>query len=348
MPSDVSLCRSIRDEDHLEELLSAPTESAIRAMTQIDGDIMVLGAGGKMGPSFVRMVRRASVAAGKKRRVIAVSRFSKTEIPDQLRGLDIEVVCADLMEEGTVASLPDAQNVVSMTGTKFGTAGAASATWAINTWLPSLICSRFRNSRIMAFSTGNVYPLVSPASGGSVESDSAEPVGEYGMSALGRERIYDYFSRRFQIQTTLVRLNYAVEMRYGVLVDIGRLVQAGTPVNLSMGHANVIWQGDANALAIAALADGTCPPLVINVAGAELFSVRDVAERFAERFGTTARFVGEPQSTALLNNGTEARRRYGPSRVSLDQLIDWTADWLRRGATLYQKPTGFQVRDGKF
>lgn len=346
--SEYSACASIQNEAHLDDLLSTPTDAAVKAMARLKGDILLLGAGGKMGPTFATMARRADAAVGVSRRITAVSRFSDESLPNELRESGIDVIRGDLMDDAFLASLPDVENVVSMVGMKFGTGSAASMTWAMNTYLPSQICRKYRSSRIMAFSTGNVYPLVALESGGSQESDVLCPVGEYGMSALGRERIYEHFSRTLGIRLTIIRLNYAVEMRYGVLVDIAQQVLSGNEIDLSMSAANVIWQGDANALSLAALADATTPPFVLNVAGEELFRVQDVAERFAERFGVVARFRGSPGTTALLNNGRLARNRYGGSRVSLDQLITWTADWLQRGGRLLSKPTQFQNRDGRF
>jgi nucleoside-diphosphate-sugar epimerase len=343
-----SLPKSIRDEAHLEQLLSAPTETAIHAMSQVAGDVLLLGAGGKMGPSLARMTRRASEQAGIARRVIAVSRFSDTKLPDALHSDGIETIRGDLLDEDFVQQLPAAPNVIFMTGAKFGTSGNASATWATNVYLPSVICRRFRSSRILAFSTGNVYPLVPIESGGSLETDLLDPVGEYGMSALGRERMFEYFSRQLEIPTAIVRLNYAVELRYGVVVDLAQQVFANEPVDLSMGFANVIWQADANAMALCALADAEVPPLIVNVAGPELLDVGEACRRFSQQFGKTCNFVGAASPTALLSNSQYACGRYGKPRVSLDRLIVWTADWLSRGGITWNKSTHFQVRDGRF
>ncbi len=243
---------SIRDEAHLEQLLSTPTKAAIEAMSRVAGDILLLGVGGKMGPSLARMTLRASEQAGIGRRVIAVSRFSQPGLEDVLRGDGIQTIRGDLLEEDFVRQLPDAANLIVMTGAKFGTSSDATVTWATNVYLPSLVCRRYGTSRILAFSTGNVYPLVPIESGGSREADVLDPVGEYGMSALGRERMFAYFSRRGEIPTAILRLNYAAELRYGVVVDLARQVFDDEPVDLSMGFANVIWQADANAMALCA------------------------------------------------------------------------------------------------
>lgn len=334
--------------EQLENLLSEPTEAVVQAMNRLEGDVLILGVGGKMGPSLARMVERALRIAGVQRRVIGVSRFSQAGLEKALQQDGIETIRGDLLDEGFVDSLPDAANVVFMTGQKFGTAADASATWAMNVYVPTLVCRRYATSRILAFSTGNVYPFVATNCGGSVETDSPQPVGEYGMSALGRERMFEFFSRRQQMPVTIVRLNYAVEMRYGILVDLAQLVLAGEPIDLTMGYANVIWQGDANALALAALADAASPPFVVNVAGPELLDVRAACEALGRLLEKPPQFTGEPAATALLSNADRAYARYGRPRVALDQLIRWTADWLRHGGTVSHKPTHFQARDGRF
>ncbi|MGB7344737.1 MAG: NAD-dependent epimerase/dehydratase family protein, partial [Pirellulaceae bacterium] len=262
--------------------------------------------------------------------------------------LGVETISGDLLADGFVDDLPDADNVIHMTGMKFGTGTNAASTWAMNTYLPTLVCRRYRKSRIMAFSTGNVYPHVEVAGNWSREDDDLLPVGEYGMSALGRERMFQYFSDAYQVPTALVRLNYAVEMRYGVLVDIARQVYSGATIDLSMGYANVIWQGDANAMAIAALAGATMPAKGINVAGPELVCVETVANQFAELFSLEAKFSGHAAPTALLNDGSAAHARFGKPRVTLEQMIEWIADWISRDQPSLDKPTHFEVRSGKF
>lgn len=339
---------TIQNEEQLEELLSQPTEGAIQALRDVPGDIILLGAGGKMGPSLARMVRKAADAAGTSRRVIAVSRFSDSSLIQKLNAANVETIAGDLLDEEFIQSLPDVPNVIFMTGAKFGTSGDATLTWAMNVWLPSVVCRRYRNSRMTAFSTGNVYPLVPIDSGGSVESDPLEPLGEYANTAVGRERMFSYFCQRQGNPTSLVRLNYSVEMRYGVLVDLAKQVLARQPIDISMGYANVIWQADANAMTIQAMADATSPAHVVNVSGPEIFSTKSVCERFAELFGTNVEFIGEPAPTALLNNGTKGHEKYGSPQVSLDQLQIWIADWLQRDQVTWGKPTHFEVRDGKF
>lgn len=339
---------SIADEPTLDHVLSAPSQHTVDAMARIVGDVLVLGAGGKMGPSLCRMLLRASEQAGVSRRVIAVSRFGQNGLQSALEASGIETIAGDLLDKRFLEDLPRLPNVIFMTGTKFGTSHDSSLTWAMNVLLPARVCERFHGSRILAFSTGNVYPFVSPDTGGSRETDPLEPVGEYGMSAVGRERMFGYFSRSQHLPVSIVRLNYAVELRYGVLVDLAKRVMTEQPIDLSMGYANVIWQADANAMALCALADTQSPPRVINVAGSEIFEVEQVARQFAARFGKSPHFLGKPAGTALLNNAREAYMRYGSPRVSLEQMIHWIGDWLERGLPTWNKPTHFEARDGKF
>ena len=340
--------KSIRDVAELENLLSEPTDYVIDSLAAAPGDTILLGAGGKMGPTLTQMLVRACQAAGDSRKIIAVSRFSNASARQALEDLGATTIPADLLSDGVVDGLPDAENVIYMAGMKFGTGSNAAATWAMNAYLPTLVCRRYRESRIMAFSTGNVYPHVSVDGDWSREDDELSPVGEYGMSALGRERMFQYFCQQYQIPTSLVRLNYAVEMRYGVLVDIARQIYAGETIDLSMGYANVIWQGDANALAIAALAQAEVPAKAVNVAGPELLCVKTVANQFAELFGVKPKFSGQAATTALLNDGSAARTKYGNPRVTLEQMIEWIADWISRDQPSLEKPTHFEVRSGKF
>ncbi len=342
------LPEEIQDAETLEELLSRPTPAAVRAMGRIEGDLLVLGVAGKMGPTLARMARRASEAAGVPRRILGVSRFSQPECRAALEAHQIETIQGDLLERQFVDSLPDIPNVIFMAGIKFGTQGNEGRTWAMNVYLPALVCEKFRRSRIVAFSTGNVYGLVPVESTGSVETDPLRPCGEYAMSCLGRERIFEHFSRLYGTPTALVRLNYAVEMRYGVLVDLAQQVYDGQIVDLSMGFVNVIWQGEAIALTLSALPDAESPPLVLNVAGPERLSVRAVCEEFGRILDKPVRFRGQEAPDALLSNGQEAYRRYGPSQVSVRQMSGWIAQWIRRGGARLGKPTHFESRNGAF
>ncbi|WP_164104373.1 NAD-dependent epimerase/dehydratase family protein [Candidatus Laterigemmans baculatus] len=338
----------IEDIEQLDERLSRPTPQLVDHLAQLEGDLIVLGIGGKMGPTLARMAKRASEEAGVPRRVIGVSRFSGPGLRERLEGWGIETIAGDLLDGDFMASLPEAPLVMSMVGMKFGATGNESLTWAMNAHLPSLICRKFARSRIMAFSTGNVYGLVPVTSGGSLETDPLRPEGEYAMSGLGRERMYEHFSRTQGTPMTILRLNYACELRYGVLVDLAQKVYAGKPVDLSMGVANVIWQGDANAVALHALGCTSSPPFVLNITGPETLSVRQVCERLGEQMGREPQFTGEPRPDALLNNSQLAHRMFGYPEVSVHQLIDWIAAWVAAGGESLGKPTKFEVRDGRF
>jgi nucleoside-diphosphate-sugar epimerase len=335
--------------DELENRLSDPTAAVVACLHQCDGDLIVLGAGGKMGPSLCRMARRAADMTGSMRRVIAVSRFSDANAAAQLERWQIEIVRGDLLDRAFVNSLPKCPLVISMSGQKFGTSGAAALTWATNAYLPAIVCDHFAASRIVAFSTGNVYGLVSVAhGGGSVETDVLCPVGEYAMSALARERMYEHFSRKNGTPMSIIRLNYATELRYGVLVDIARKVFERQPVNVEMGYANVIWQADASAMALASFTLAASPPFVLNVTGPELLRCRDVAMRFGELFGVPVTIQGAEAPSALLNDASQAFRLFGRPRVLADELMRWIADWIRDGGADWGKPTHYESRDGHF
>lgn len=336
-----------RTEADLDAALSEPTPAVIDTLARHPGDVVLLGAAGKMGPSLARMARRAADALGDRRRVIAVSRFSSGG-EDEFRGHGVETVRCDLLDPDTVAALPDAPNVVYMPGRKFGSTGDACTTWAINCYLPALVGRKYRDARVVAFSTGNVYPLWPVTSRGPTEADPTGPVGEYAMTALGRERMFEFFSRRLGVRVAVLRLNYACDLRYGVLVDLARKVLAGEPVDLAMGYFNTIWQGDANAMALRALDHASSPPRVFNMTGPEVLRVRDVCVRFGERFGVEPQVVGTETDTALLSDATAGLAALGPRRVSADELIGWVADWVKSGGRLLDKPTHFEARDGKF
>jgi nucleoside-diphosphate-sugar epimerase len=338
----------IRDTDHLEEVLSEPSPGAIESLARLDGDLILLGVGGKMGPSLARMARRASDQAGIRRRVIGVARFSTAGLEERLRSQGVETVRCDLLDPAAVAALPGAANVIVLAGMKFGTTGQEALTWAQNAYLPALVGSHFRGSRLVAFSTGNVYGLTPVALGGSRESDPLSPVGEYACSCVGRERLYEYFSRTLGTQAALLRLNYAQEPRYGVLVDLAQRVQGGEPVDLVMGHFNALWQADANAQALCSLAHVAVPPRVLNLAGPELLSVRRVAEDFGRLLDRPVTFRGHEAPDALLSNAQESHRLFGYPRVTVPQMIHWIADWVRRGGSSLGKPTHFEDREGRF
>jgi nucleoside-diphosphate-sugar epimerase len=314
----------------------------------LEGDIVVLGVAGKMGPTLARMAKRATEISGLTRRVIGVSRFSSPALEAQLQEFGIQTIRGELLDENALAGLPDAPNVVYMAGRKFGSTGQESLTWAMNSFLPGLVCERYRNSRIAVFSTGNVYGLTPVSRGGSREEDTPEPVGEYAMSCLGRERICEHFSLKNKTHVSIIRLNYACDLRYGVLLDVAQRVYARQPVPLSMGYFNAIWQGDACATSLQSLAHASSPAFVINITGPELLSVRAVAEEYGKLWGKPVRFIGAESQDALLSNAQKAFGLFGVPRVNAGQIIKWTADWVARGGETWSKPTHFEDRAGRF
>jgi nucleoside-diphosphate-sugar epimerase len=338
----------IENVEQLDDLLSLPTPGVVETLAKIDGDILILGVGGKMGPTLARMAARASQEAGVKRRVIGVARFSNKTLPDWLDRHGVEPLAADLLDPQQVERLPETANVVIMTALKFGASQRPADTWAVNCWLPANICQRFPKSRIVAFSTGNVYPLTPISRGGSVETDPLAPIGEYAASCVGRERLYEYFSCTNGTPLSIVRLNYACELRYGVLVDLARQILVGEPIDLTTAAVNVIWQGDANAMALQSLSHAASPPFIINIAGSETLRVRDLCQQLGELLGKPPIFTGHEACDALLSNSQLSEQLFGPPLVSTNQLLRWTAHWLLHRGELLDKPTKFQVRDGKF
>jgi nucleoside-diphosphate-sugar epimerase len=315
----------------------------------LPGDILVLGAGGKMGPTLARMARRAlDLSGGALRRVIAASRFPSAQLEQRLNSWNVETVRTELLDRAALASLPDSQNVVYMAGMKFGSTGNESLTWAMNSYLPGLVSERYITSRIAAFSTGNVYGLCQVSRGGPDEDGPLRPIGEYAMSCVGRERIFEHFSRSRGTKVAIIRLNYATETRYGVLVDIAQKVFSGQPIPLAMGYLNAIWQGDANNMCLQALARAAAPPFVVNIAGPEVLSVRRIAEQFAARFQKPAQFEGTESPDALLSDARKCYEFFGRPVVSERQMIDWIADWIGRGGETLSKPTHFENRSGSF
>ena len=338
----------INTVEELEYRLSEPTEEDVATMSALKGDILILGAAGKMGPSLAKLAGRSILRAGIKKRVIAVARFSDSSVCSELETAGIETITCDLLKPGSLASLPQVENVVFMAARKFGTSGSEHLTWAMNTFLPGLVAERYRSSQIVAFSTGNVYGLQPVAQGGAVESTPVAPAGEYAQSALGRERMFEYGSNQWGTPVVLLRLNYAVELRYGVLVDIALRVFNRQPVDLQMGYVNVIWQRDANSQCLRSFAHCQSPPLVLNITGLEKLSVRHIAEEFGNRFGTRPSFNGRESDLAILSDASQATSLFGAPTVSPDQLIDWIANWIQKNGTLLNKPTHFEIQDGKF
>jgi nucleoside-diphosphate-sugar epimerase len=331
----------------VKELL-APTEALINDMAKLDGDLLILGIGGKIGPSLALLAKQAFTLCGKHGKVIGVSRFSDSKLQTQLEKKGIETYAADLLDERELQALPKVENIIYLAGTKFGTTGKESFTWVMNTYLPGRVAEKYKSSRIVAYSTGNVYPFTSVLSGGADEGVLPAPVGEYGQSCLGRERVFQYFSERYHTPLLIYRLNYANDLRYGVLLEIAKAVMEQRPIDLEMGHVNVIWQGDANEIALRSLHHCAEPVKILNVTGPETASVRWIAEEFGKRFNKLPVFNGEEQPTALLSNAAEAFRLFGYPNISLKQMIELTAEWLLEGGETIQKPTHFQEREGKF
>ncbi|MBI5647802.1 MAG: NAD-dependent epimerase/dehydratase family protein [Ignavibacteriae bacterium] len=332
----------------LDERQSRPPEALIAMMRRLDGDMLVLGAGGKMGPTLARMARRASDAAGTRRTVIAVSRFTDAAARENLAAHGVETRTCDLLDDTQLAALPGAPNIIYLAGRKFGASGDPALTWAMNTLLPARVLAAFPRSRIIVLSTGNVYPF-SPADGpGSRESDATGPVGEYAQSCLGRERMVEYHARRNGTQAAIIRLNYAVDLRYGVLLDIATRVAHGEAVELGMGYVNVIWQADANAAALLALEHASVPPAVFNVTGPAVLSVRALAARFATLFGTVPRYAGIESETALLSDATLFHDTFPFPKMSLDTMCRLVAHWISIGGEVWNKPTRFEQRGGIF
>ncbi|MGD2135697.1 MAG: NAD-dependent epimerase/dehydratase family protein [Gemmatimonadales bacterium] len=334
-------------EAELDALLARPTDADVAAAAAWDGDLVVLGAGGKMGPSLVRLALAAVERAGAKHRVVAVSRFGDAGVAQGLEAAGAETVACDLLDERAVRALPDASNVILMAGQKFGTVDDPATTWSLNALLPAIVARRYAGSRLVAFSTGNVYPLTDAAGEGPRESDPTGPVGEYAHSALARERILTFLSNVQRTPTAILRLNYAVELRYGVLRDIADRLVASAPIDLTMGWVNLIWQRDANAIALRALAHCAVPPLVLNVTGPK-YSVRELAAGLAARLDTEPVFRGEEAGTALLSDASRCAQRFGPPTTSIETMLDWVADWVRRGGRSLGRPTHFEERKGRF
>jgi nucleoside-diphosphate-sugar epimerase len=347
-PAPSPLPSRVESEELLDDLLSRPTAADVAFVGGLDGDVTVLGAGGKMGPTLARRLKRASSVSGGRVAVRAVSRFSNPETASSLSAEGIEVVNCDLLDPSAVQALPDCANVFFLAGMKFGATGNPALTWALNTAVPALVARRFARSRLVAFSTGNVYPLVEPARGGCTERDPTAPVGEYAQSCLGRERIFEHYSRSLGTRGLLFRLFYAVDLRYGTLVDVARRVYLGEAVDLSVPCFNAIWQGDALSYAIRSLGLVESPPRVLNVTGAEIVPVRAAAEEFGRRFGRTPSFRGQEGRLALLGDASLCHSLLGPPEVSREQLTEWVADWVERGGRSLGKPTGFEKADGRF
>lgn len=338
----------MKEIDKLYQQLLGPSDELVSEMATLVGDILILGVGGKMGPDLARLAKQAIDKAGIQKKVIGVSRFSEAGLQDQLEQQGIKTYNADLLQDDQLHALPDVKNVIYMAGTKFGTSGKESFTWAMNSYLPGRVAEKYKNSRIVVFSTGNVYHLTPVLSGGATEDYPAQPVGEYAQSCLGRERLFQYFSSIYNTPILIFRLNYANDVSYGVLLEIARSVKEDKPIDLSMGHVNVIWQGDANERALRSLIHCATPAKILNIAGPEIVSVRWVAEEFGRMYGLTPKFFNEEQSTALLSNAAESFRLFGYPKVSLKTMMALLAEWINQGGKILNKPTHFQEREGQF
>ncbi|GJG87114.1 epimerase [Gemmatimonadetes bacterium T265] len=340
-----------RDLDALEERLSRPTDAVAGVLARTSGDLVVLGAGGKMGPSLARMARRAFDALGGPhagRRVVAASRFSDPAARRQFESHGVETATVDLLDRRSVAALPDAPLVVYMAGLKFGVSDAPARMWATNTVAPALVAERYAGARVVAFSTGNVYPCTPGPGRGAAEDHPLTPLGEYANACVGRERVLEWACERGGSPLALVRLSYAVDLRYGVLVDLAQRVRTGEPVDVRTGWVNVIWQGDANAQALECFAVAATPAFPVNVTGPEPLAVADLARRYGRMFGRAPHLVGTTAADALLSDTTRATRLFGAPSVPTARLIDWVGEWLNSGGPTLGKPTKFEVRDGRY
>lgn len=340
----MNLPQRFENVEHLEEVMSTPSQALVDALTRVPGDIMVLGVGGKMGPTLARMAKRAAPT----KRIIGVARFSEAGLRERLQKQGVECIAADLLSRAALTALPEADNIVFMAGRKFGSTGSEWLTWAMNAHVPALVAERYQASRIVAFSTACVYPFTSVTGGGAREDvPPVAPAGEYANSCVARERMFEFFSHQHQTPGRLLRLSYAIDMRYGVLHDVAQKVLAREPIDLTMGHANIIWQGEANDWALQSLAHCETPTSPLNLSG-PLVSIRAAAQALGERLGIAPVLRGSEADTAWLLNCEQARLLFGPPQVSLNTMLDWTADWAQRGLATLGKPTHYEARDGKY
>lgn len=342
MPSDIP--KSFSDLDAVEEFMTHPDPALVEDLAALDGDILILGVGGKMGPTMARLAKRAAPH----KRIIGVARFSEPGLRQKLHGWDVETIACDLLDRDAVEALPKIPNVVFMAGRKFGTSGNLDLTWAMNVHVPAIVADVFRESKIVAFSTGNIYPFMADDSDGATEETAPQAMGEYAQSCLGRERMFEYFSGLHGTPGRIIRLNYAIDMLYGVLWDVATKVHGGRPVDVTTGYANVIWQGDANSRILRCLRHCTTPTTPLNISGPDKIRIRDVAEAFGARMGKSVRIQGKESGQCWLTNSDAASDLLGPPLTALDTMIEWVADWVSRDMPSLEKPTAYDSRDGSF
>ena len=348
LPSLFPLPEAIAAEAQLDDILGRPRPPLVEFIRQVRSPLLILGAGGKMGPSLAVLACRAAAAAGHNLRVVAVSRFRNAAAREWMESRGVGTISCDLFDREAVAGLPEAADILYLVGVKFGTSQNPSLTWAANTIIPTNVAERFPEARVVALSTGNVYPMVPIAGGGATESDPLTPLGEYANSAVARERLFEFHSRQRGTRMVLVRLNYALDLRYGVLHDLAQRVWSGEAVDLANGYFNCIWQGDANDCILRSLGLAASPPLALNLTGPDVLSVRAVATRLAELMGKSAKFTGIESSLALLNNPARACKLLGPPPTPLESALRWTAHWVMQGGASLNKPTHFEVGDGRY
>jgi nucleoside-diphosphate-sugar epimerase len=332
------------NEQGLEDMLSEPSEATTQAMAGLAGDIVVLGAGGKMGPTLAMMLKKASPD----KKIYAVSRFSDKAVKERIEKAQAETVEADLLDESAYGKLPKAENVFFLAGMKFGSTGNQPLTWAMNSYMPALVARHYKDSRIVAYSTGNVYPLVEIAGGGATEETTPEPIGEYAQSCLGRERMFEYFSQLYKTPVTLIRLNYANEPRYGIIVDLAFKILNDEPIDLTMGAVNLVWQRDANDYIIRSISLAKSPPAMLNVTGPQTIPIRGLAEQIGEKLGKKPKFVSREVASALLSNASYCLNMFGPPQTSLEQMVSMITGWVAAGKKTLNKPTKYEIRNGKF
>lgn len=335
-------------EEKLNEMLTTPSAALIEDIKKTDGDIMILGAGGKMGPTLCLLAKKAVEAAGIEKRVIAVSRFTDKFATELLNNNNVETISCDLLDKEKLYALPEVKNVIYMAGRKFGTDGSEWLTWAMNSTLPAFVADKFKNSNIAVFSSGNIYPIVPVSSGGCKESEKVGPVGEYTMSCLARERAFEYAANHYGTNVLIYRLNYAVDLRYGVLYDMAERIMKGEPISVTTPCLNCIWQGSANEIAIRSLLYASSPAKILNVTGPETVSVKKAALELGNYLGKEPIFEGEEGTDAYLSDSSEATQIFGYPSVNIKTLIRWQAEWILDGGRALGKPTHFEERKGSY